>query len=436
MKDLTNDEIITMYESLDVLYGNIKQNKTYGFDLDVDSFFLRHRYAKTQIYGLRVQAYLCTLLKYKNTPSSDDCGDFKTREGEDVEFKCSFLDNYVRVFNIKQIRQWQDLNWYYVFTVDFSNYRNIIYKCYKLTKEQMNNECILMNAKPVHKTKKNNENDDKVELGFSIKEDSEHFKRWEEKYLNKKIDLKVLSDERLNEINEKQQLINEIERYKEELARLKANTQAVKEPEQKTVINEAIINSFSGESHVFTSTISKEERKEKFEEMVYEKPKAIFRDFMERYVVIEPDNSLSSEYKFTTGGSKYVSPEAREEEIQDRIKEFNKIPSEVFNHHLNCYLRNEISLDYLKSILNWEIKRLTKKRKTKEKPDNDISYYTKQFYDGLITQEELTEILSKKIIKWSNEDKIKRMADLDDDYFEYKPVEDDYSAIRRDSPVY
>lgn len=409
-KDLTNEEIILMYERLDVLYSNIKENKTYGFDLDVYSFFLRHRYAKTQIYGLRVQAYLCTLLKYKTTPSSEDCGDFKTRESEDVEFKCSFLDKYSRQINVKQIRPWQDLDYYYIFTVDYSNYQDLIYKCYKLTKKQMTDECVLMNAKPTHSTKKNNENNDKIELGFFVNLNSEHFIRWENNYLNKKLDLQLLSDERLAEISTTTQYIDEIEKYKAELERLKQEMKQLKEP-QITVIAEEI------------------------KEVFIEQPKqrAKFRDFMERYVIIEPDNSLSSEWKFTSGGSKYISPEEHKAMIEERIAEYNKIPSEIFNKHLQSYLKKEISLDYLKSILNWEIKRLTKKRKSKEKQDNDISFYTKQFYDGLITQEELTEILNKKIIKWCNQEKINKVAEIDEDYFEYSKPEEEFKI---DNPVY
>ena len=71
---------------------------------------------------------------------------------------------------------------------------------------------------------------------------------------------------------------------------------------------------------------------------------------MERYVIIEPDNTLSSEWKFTSGGSKYISPEEQKAIIEERIAEYNKIPSEIFNKHLQSYIKKEISLDYLKSI--------------------------------------------------------------------------------------
>jgi hypothetical protein len=177
-KELNNQEIIEMYKLQDIINEKFYQDQKYGFDLDVDSFFLRCRNLKTQIYGLRVQAYISTLLKYKTTPTSDDCGDFKNRENEDIEFKCSFIDKYSKSINVKQIRSWQDIDFYYCFTVDYTDYTNLIYKCYKLTKKDMEKECFIMNAKPIHSTKKNNENNDKIELGFSIKLNTENFKRW------------------------------------------------------------------------------------------------------------------------------------------------------------------------------------------------------------------------------------------------------------------
>lgn len=218
-----NEDLIKMYEMQDIINQNFNENKTYGFDLDIYSFLLRCRYLKPQIYGLRLQAFISTLLKYKTTPSSLDCGDFKTRENEDVEFKCSFMDKIIRQFNVKQVRPWQELDWYYVFTVDFSDYRSLIYKCYKLTNKQMKEECELMGAKAIHSTKKSNENNENIELGFTVKLDTEHFLRWEANYLNKKLDLEALSQERLEEIKTHQEYTTQLNEYKTEIERLKEN---------------------------------------------------------------------------------------------------------------------------------------------------------------------------------------------------------------------
>lgn len=209
--ELTNEQIIAMYEQQDILNANFKKNKQYAFDLDVQSFALRVRNLKTQIYGLVFQSYFATLLDFKITPSSLDCGDFSTKGGHDIEFKCSFIDNQSQNINIKNIRNWQNLDFYYVFTVDYRDYRNILFKCYELSKQAMIEECILMNAKPMSNVKAKNDDGENRALGFRIKENTEHYKRWEDKYLNRKIDIAQLSINRLIQIKkeeEKQLIIN------------------------------------------------------------------------------------------------------------------------------------------------------------------------------------------------------------------------------------
>lgn len=345
-KELTNDEIISMYEMQDIINGNFKGNKEYGFDLDVDSFFLRCRNLKTQIYGLRVQAYLCTLLKYKTTPSSEDCGDFKTRENQDVELKCSFIDAYARNINVKQIRQWQGLDWYYCFTVDYSDYRNIIYKCYKLTKEQMAEECSIINAKPVHSTKKNNENNEKVELGFSIKIGSEHFDRWETRYLNKKLDLNALSQERIADIKTKNEYISEIDKYKAEIERLKAQLSdkgLIKEIEKEEIIEEVIENIIN----------------EDIKPIIIEDTLPVVRKFQE------------------------VKLSAKDiEKKKERQEAIKLIPQAWINELFDIYRNEGYNADFLYRQVSWKIAdmkaRTVKRRTKKEKESFNLNEWSNQ----------------------------------------------------------
>ena len=199
MSDFTDEELIEFYKKFDSLKKKFKEDKQYGFDLEADKFFLRVRPLKTQIYGLRVQCYFAYHLDFKLIPNSMDCGDFKTKAGHDIEFKCSFIDEEAQSINVKQIRQWQNLDYYYVFTVDYRDYRNIEYKCYELSKEDMMKECELMNAKPVANVKDKN-NFEHASLGFSITLGSDNHRRWEEKYLNKKFNIKEIVNNSLNKI--------------------------------------------------------------------------------------------------------------------------------------------------------------------------------------------------------------------------------------------
>lgn len=197
--ELTEEQLIDLHVKIDSLKKNFKGEKKYGFNLSAKSFALKVKFLNTQSYGLRVQSFFAYHLGFKLTPSSLDLGDFKTVGGHDIEFKCSFLDSNQDNINVKQIRNWQDLNYYYVFTIDFNDYRDIKFKCYELSKEQMINECILMNAIPTHNTKGNHH--EKSSIGFSICVGSENYDRWEKQYLNNKFDIEKIVDESNKKIN-------------------------------------------------------------------------------------------------------------------------------------------------------------------------------------------------------------------------------------------
>lgn len=236
MEDFTDEELIEFYKKFDSLKKKFKEDKQYGFDLEADKFFLRVRPLKTQIYGLRVQCYFAYHMDFTITPSSLDTGDFRTKANHDIEFKCSFLDEESNSINVKQIRNWQDLDYYYIFTVDYKNYSSIEYKCYELSKEQMIEECKIMNAKPVANVKDKN-NTEHASLGFSIQVGSEHFKRWEKKYLNKKFDIKKIVINSLSKINNLKQKEEEIKRQQEYIRILEAKIKELSNKENEIIYN-------------------------------------------------------------------------------------------------------------------------------------------------------------------------------------------------------
>lgn len=205
-------ELIQIYQIFDNLKSSFKNDKYYGFELMPQQFFLRCRHLPSQIWGTRVQAYFCYHFDFEITPSSWDCGDFKTHFGHDIEFKCSFVDNEINTINCKQIRLWQNLDFYLIMEVNFTDYNNITYNLYELTKKEMIEECKLLNALPVANIKEHST--DKSSLGFSIKKDSQHYKRWQEKYLNKKINIdKIVQNniKKLQNLKQKEIIIKQQE---------------------------------------------------------------------------------------------------------------------------------------------------------------------------------------------------------------------------------
>ncbi len=198
------------------LSKTFKQNSKYGFDMTIDDFIYRVCHLNPQKYGLRIQAYFANVMGYKFLDKSLDNGDFENLEGETVEFKCSFLnlDHETNKINIKQIRLYQEIKYYYIFTINFNDEHNLTYKTYKLNKNDMLSECKLM-ASNCHMTKLRNEENKNVELGITItaKEENEHFKRWEDKYLLTNFNIKTVCDnyiERHKQIEIYQDFIKEI----------------------------------------------------------------------------------------------------------------------------------------------------------------------------------------------------------------------------------
>lgn len=237
-------ELIKMHEAQEMITARFKEDKNYAFDLAVDSFFLRVKGLNPQRYGLRAQAYFSLLLDYQTIPSSEDCGDFMNKEGEQVEFKCSFISKINKDINVRQIRPWQALKYYYIFTVNYSNYHKLEYKLYKLSKQEMAQECELLNAGSCHGTKEISESNPHKELGFSIKLGSEHFLRWEEKYLRINFNPVQLSEQRLIKVEKEKSMTNLIAEQAARIAELEAKYAAM---EANQVVTAPIfLTSFNG----------------------------------------------------------------------------------------------------------------------------------------------------------------------------------------------
>lgn len=206
---LTKKELIEFNKQKEQIASFFKNDSSYGFDKPIDEFFLLCKTGNPQSYGLRAEKYFALTMGYEVIPSSLDLGDFYNLEGEAVEFKCSFLSETQKKINIKQVRIWQDLQYYYIFSVDFTDYENIIYKCYKLSAEVMNGY-IEKYGRPCHSTKSNNDENEKVEMGFSFHIGSKLYHEFEEKYLLKRFDIKKLADKRLLALSKTTALETEI----------------------------------------------------------------------------------------------------------------------------------------------------------------------------------------------------------------------------------
>jgi hypothetical protein len=135
--DITNEDLIQYYKLNSLLTKKFIDDEKYGFDLDLQSFLLRCYNLNPSRYGFRVQNYFANIFNYSQIHKSLNLGDFKNKYGEYIEFKCSFLDENKDVVKIRGIRDWQEIQYYYIFIVNFNDFNNITYKTYKLNKFHM-----------------------------------------------------------------------------------------------------------------------------------------------------------------------------------------------------------------------------------------------------------------------------------------------------------
>lgn len=132
---------------------------------------------------------ICTILDGKKIKAEADKGDFVDKNGDFFEIKCSTPSKDGNILNVVQIRLHQPIEYYICVFIDDINYKNNF--VFKLTKEQMKQECELIGNSAHGAAKKQQIN---KEMRFSIKIDdinSETTKRWLDKYRDYNLERKL-----------------------------------------------------------------------------------------------------------------------------------------------------------------------------------------------------------------------------------------------------
>ena len=143
-------------------------------------YFLISKYS-TQKKAVLAQTFIANKLGAKEIAASENQGDFVFENTKTyVELKHSFK-NQAQNLNIRQIRLWQNVDYYYCFYVDEDNFDNSNF--YILTKEQMKQEVELCGG-ATHGTIEANINNQNIEYSITIPQrpgtKSEKTKRWEQ----------------------------------------------------------------------------------------------------------------------------------------------------------------------------------------------------------------------------------------------------------------
>ncbi len=136
------------------------------------------------------EKFLCYQLGYERVSANKNCGDAIDNVGNIYEFKNSFT-NKGNNLNIRQIRLWQPINYYYCIYINEEELENSLF--FILTKEQMIEEVALCGGY-THGTVEANKNNQNKEysITISVKGSNEKLNRWKEKYLSNELKEKVL----------------------------------------------------------------------------------------------------------------------------------------------------------------------------------------------------------------------------------------------------
>ena len=137
------------------------------------------------------EKFLCKLLGYTPVSSREDRGDAVDKNGNYYEFKNSFT-NQAKNLNIRQIRLWQDVDYYYCFYINEEDLDKSVF--FVLTKEQMIEEVKLCGG-CTHGTTTSNMVNEHIEYSITIpvyNDKNEKTKRWKEKYLSEGLKNKIL----------------------------------------------------------------------------------------------------------------------------------------------------------------------------------------------------------------------------------------------------
>ena len=191
---LNNEELLERANLIKKLSNDISENIKNIYELENGKlFYLLIANYSAQKKAPLIEKFLCHKLNLTSVPSSQNQGDAKDGENHYYEFKFS-TTNEGGNLNLRQIRPWQDIDYYYCGYID--DKKNIDdSKFYILTKQQMLEEIELNNASFTHGVKDINIINQYSEYSITIpmhSKTSKKLQRWNEKYFSEDLKNKIL----------------------------------------------------------------------------------------------------------------------------------------------------------------------------------------------------------------------------------------------------
>lgn len=174
----------------DFLLNNKYKNYEYLEEIKNNKdFYLIISPLTAQSKSTKQENRICQILDGKKIKAEADKGDFVDKNGDFFEIKCSTPSKDGNILNVVQIRLHQQIEYYICVFIDDIYYKNNL--AFKLTKQQMKDECNLIGSLAHGTVKKSQIN---PEMRFSIKIDdinSPITKRWYNMYRDQNLERKI-----------------------------------------------------------------------------------------------------------------------------------------------------------------------------------------------------------------------------------------------------
>lgn len=178
-------KIATLLESIENLNSPIEECN------NAQLFYLSIAGLTAQQKAPLGEKFLCNKLHFQKVPPNENRGDAVDCNKKYYEFKNSFT-NEKKNLNIRQIRLWQDIDYYYCIYINEENLDESLF--FILTKEQMAEEVALCGSY-THGTVIANSVNEHKEYSITIpvyNDKNIKTQRWKKKYLSQKLKEMVL----------------------------------------------------------------------------------------------------------------------------------------------------------------------------------------------------------------------------------------------------
>ena len=188
-----NNKIYEKTKRIKQLSANIDLNLEPEFLEDAKLYYELTSSLSVQAKAPLGEKFLCNKLGFTRIPANKNQGDAVDSNGYHYEFKNSFTNKQENL-NMRQIRLWQNIDWYYCIYINEDNIEDSLF--FALTKEEMIYE-VAECGSATHGTVAANKDNTNIEYSITIpvyNDSNSKTKRWKERYLSDSLKRKVLGE--------------------------------------------------------------------------------------------------------------------------------------------------------------------------------------------------------------------------------------------------